>query len=497
MNQISRIINRVLILAIVCVAALFTASATGQDIKATLFKDADTAMKAANAVHADVLSPQNFGEAMKRYRKAESDLQKGEELEDIRRNLSEAVAYFNKAIEATRLADVTFPNAMKARRDALATDAPRHSAKLWKEAEEKFNDAAGQLEDGDLNDARKKAGEAEKRYRQAELDAIKANYLDPTRALLKTADDMDVKDRAPRTLQLAQQLVKQAEKELNENRYDTDVARGLAMQANYQAKHAIYLSKAIKQMKDKDMSWEDLMLASEQPLIRIAETSSLVPAFDSGTDQTTNQIVAAITTNQEQVRHLSQEVSAYRTDAQLKEARIAEMEKQFGSQAQETSALSQQIANQAKARAIFAKLENSFSPAEAQVLREEDDIILRLSGLTFPSGKSTIEPQAFALLTKVRDAIKAFPEATVTVLGNTDSYGGDAQNLQLSTERAEAVKQYLLANTTLSATRIDVVGYGESKPIATNETATGRAANRRVEVVIHPWAAVKMIGRVD
>jgi OOP family OmpA-OmpF porin len=56
----------------------------------------------------------------------------------------------------------------------------------------------------------------------------------------------------------------------------------------------------------------------------------------------------------------------------------------------------------------------------------------------------------------------------------------------LSNERAEAVKQYLLANTKLDASRVEAIGYGESKPIASNETKDGRAANRRVEVVIHP-----------
>jgi len=138
-------------------------------------------------------------------------------------------------------------------------------------------------------------------------------------------------------------------------------------------------------------------------------------------------------------------------------------------------------------------LERSFRSEEAKVLREGNDIIIRLVGLTFPSAKATIEQQSFGLLTKVRDAINSFPESTISVLGNTDSHGGDEQNLQLSKDRAEAVKQYLLANTNLNASRIEVIGYGESKPIASNETAAGRAANRRVEVVIHPWMVIEAL----
>ena len=105
---------------------------------------------------------------------------------------------------------------------------------------------------GDVNDARKKAGEAERLYRDAELAAIKTNYLQETWSLLEQADKMKVKDNAPKTLERARELIKQAEKELNENRYDTDVARSLAQQANYEAKHAIYLHNLIKQMKKDD-----------------------------------------------------------------------------------------------------------------------------------------------------------------------------------------------------------------------------------------------------
>jgi len=485
-----KIFRMALVIAIACITALFVANAAAQEVKTILFKDANTVMQAAKKAQADVLAPKNFGEAMKRYQEADADLKKGKNLDDIQKKLLESREYFQKAIDATKLAEVTFPNSMKARRDADYTGSAMFSSKLWSEAEKKFNEAAGELEDGDVNAARKKAGEAEQLYRQAELDAIKANYLDRTRDLLKQADKLDVKDRAPKTLLSAQKLIQQAEKELNENRYDTDVARGLAQRANYQAKHAIYLSNTIKQMKDADKSWEDLMLASEIPVQRIAEETNQVAWFNDGFDKPTNEIIAYVNTYQDSVTGLSQDVTWYKQELGLQHARVAEMEQQLGSQANEKTKLAQQIANQAKTRERFASVEQSFNREEATVLREGNDIIIRLAGLTFPSGKSTIEQKSFGLLTKVRDAISSFPEATVSVLGNTDSYGGDQQNLQLSTDRAEAVKQYIMANSKLVTSQIEVVGYGESKPIASNETAAGRAANRRVEVVIHPWVVI-------
>lgn len=502
MFQTQKFFKLALIIAIACITTLFVANAAGQqqnswqqqieyvgvdDIKTVLFREANAAMKAAKKVQADVLAPRNFGEGMKRYQKAETDLKRQKSLDDIRQNLRESIAYFQKATDATKLAEVTFPNSMKARKDAQFTESARFSSKLWTEAEKKFDEATGKLEDGDVNAARKKAGEAEKLYRQAELDAIKTNYLQETRELLKQADRLKVKDHAPQTLHNAQQLIKQAETELNENRYDTDVARNLAREANYEARHAIQLASFIRQMKDRDRSWEHMMLASETPLKQIAEQTDQIASFDSGFGKTTDEIVAYITTYQDSVDGLSQELEWYEQELYLRQARIVELEQEVGAKSREKSALAQEIARQTETRKMFATVEQSFRREEARVLREGNDIIIRLVGLNFPSAAATIEQQSFGLLTKVRDAVNTFPECTVSVLGHTDSYGSDEQNLLLSNQRAEAVKQYLLANTNLNASRVEAIGYGESKPIASNETKAGRAANRRVEVVVHPW----------
>ncbi len=79
-----------------------------------------------------------------------------------------------------------------------------------------------------------------------------------------------------------------------------------------------------------------------------------------------------------------------------------------------------------------------------------------------------------------------FPKSDVRVEGHTDSYGTDEANLKLSEERSEAVRLYLTANMGSGAPKITSVGYGETRPIANNETADGRAKNRRIDIVIVP-----------
>jgi outer membrane protein OmpA-like peptidoglycan-associated protein len=85
-------------------------------------------------------------------------------------------------------------------------------------------------------------------------------------------------------------------------------------------------------------------------------------------------------------------------------------------------------------------------------------------------------------LTKIQSALRIFPSAKVTVEGHTDSVGDPDLNHRLSLQRAEAVRSYIVANMPADADRISAVGYGESVPLASNETADGRAKNRRIDI---------------
>ena len=100
---------------------------------------------------------------------------------------------------------------MKVRSQAEEAEAAQYASDSWLAAERKFADAAGQLEEGDADDAKELGAEAEALYRQAELEAIKTHHLNEIWKLLKQADEMDVDDQAPKTLQRANDLAAQSE----------------------------------------------------------------------------------------------------------------------------------------------------------------------------------------------------------------------------------------------------------------------------------------------
>ena len=101
--------------------------------------------------------------------------------------------------------------------------------------------------------------------------------------------------------------------------------------------------------------------------------------------------------------------------------------------------------------------------------------------ILFDTGKSSIKAQSAAVLADIVKILNEYPNAKFTVEGHTDSTGSDELNQRLSDARANAVKEYLVEHG-VDAFRLSSMGYGETKPIDTNNTAKGRANNRRVEI---------------
>jgi outer membrane protein OmpA-like peptidoglycan-associated protein len=134
----------------------------------------------------------------------------------------------------------------------------------------------------------------------------------------------------------------------------------------------------------------------------------------------------------------------------------------------------------------FIKIQNYFRSDEAEVYKQGNQLVLRLKGIKFPVGQAVIVPENYQLLSKVQRAIGEFQDASVVIEGHTDSVGSKESNDILSKKRANAVKDYLIANKTIAASKVVARGYGSEKPLASNATPEGRAANRRIDVIVTP-----------
>ena len=133
-----------------------------------------------------------------------------------------------------------------------------------------------------------------------------------------------------------------------------------------------------------------------------------------------------------------------------------------------------------------AELRNDFGNNEIDVINTGSELIVRMpEAILFEVDSATLNPQLRSDLFVLSESLNKYPNSVVTVTGHTDNTGTAGYNQNLSERRAQSVASVLRSGG-VSGGRIDVVGAGESQPIATNQTAAGRALNRRVDITITP-----------
>lgn len=133
-----------------------------------------------------------------------------------------------------------------------------------------------------------------------------------------------------------------------------------------------------------------------------------------------------------------------------------------------------------------AKLRKQLRGSGVSVKRDGDNINLIMPGnITFSSGNAALDKSFLSVLDSVVLVLQEFNKTLIVVAGHTDSTGSDTLNQRLSEERAQSVSTYLNTSGVITD-RIEVIGFGEAQPIASNDTETGKELNRRVEITLLP-----------
>ncbi len=180
----------------------------------------------------------------------------------------------------------------------------------------------------------------------------------------------------------------------------------------------------------------------------------------------------------------------------LEKERALELADQIASEKELTQAelaAAQEYAQAQKKVADLAKQEADLAFEEIDALRRQleslaarettDGLVMTLGDFVFDSASANIKQGAADNFTKVLDFIDGYPDRNIRIEGHTDSSGSDAFNLNLSQQRADAVRD-LLINYGINSSRIESIGMGESLPVADNNTESGKAKNRRVDIII-------------
>jgi len=136
-----------------------------------------------------------------------------------------------------------------------------------------------------------------------------------------------------------------------------------------------------------------------------------------------------------------------------------------------------------------AEMRDALAASEAAAVRREGDLLaITLKGdVSFDLDSDVVRPGLYNELDRIAEIMIKYPQTSIQVEGHTDSTGSETYNQKLSERRASSVRN-LLVQRGVQAQRVHILGFGESRPVATNTTPVGRQMNRRVEIRINPNA---------
>ncbi|NBC87339.1 MAG: OmpA family protein [Bacteroidetes bacterium] len=479
-----RLIRRTAVLVLLALIVPF-GGASAQNIDDEV-EALNTRMEDARSNHLNLIAPRAFREARDQLNDAREMLREGDKIADIREAVQEGQASLNEAMKLQDIGNVILEDAIAARSDALAARAPEFATEQWREAQDVMEDAGREIEKGDQNDARDQAREATQLYRRAELTAIRADVLGRAREARSAARSAEAEEWASKTYQDAESKLQEAESRLQGDRYGRASAREVAEAATDQFVHARDISREAQQVDDDvEENFEDARLTIEQEVARVASELNRDVSFAEGFGPVADELVAAVQSLNADRENLQESLADRQREIRRLLARVDSMDARLAELEEREQEVTAELQQRQERERTLRRARGVFGEDEAEVSLRGDEMIVRMYGLNFPVGSSEIRPANFSLLTKLQQVLREFPDAPITIEGHTDSRGNDATNQRLSDERATAVQEYLMANmSSLSSDQVDAVGYGESRPLASNETEEGRAQNRRIDVTI-------------
>ncbi len=441
-----------------------------------LINKLDSEIALARNEKINVLAPTWFTKAEMSLDKAKTLLQEGAELSKIFENIATGQAQLNRAKEIAKVSKATLTEAIEAR-DLARKAGAAGLGKEYTAAEEEFLELTRAIEKENLGYAQRNQVEVAEKFRQLEIRAIKVSTIGQVRNLLRASEKQKTDKIAPASYAVAKDKFAEADAFITQNPYQKEQMNVLANEALFLARRHMEIAKEV--LKVQQMTAEQLVLNVEQMLYQTSSKLAAPDMRDQSFEQQLNNIMATISAQRADQEFTTQKIKEQQLEITDLQQKIASLEGQ--SRQQQERLLAEKQLNQ-----LFSEVRGYFEPHEAEVYKRENQLVIRLKTIKFPVGKSVIMPENYALLSKVQRAIRAFGEPDVIIGGHTDSTGPEPLNEHLSQQRAEAVRQYLVANGILPFDKIISVGYGSMRPLASNATEKGRAMNRRIDVTISP-----------
>jgi len=369
------------------------------------------------------------------------------------------------------------------------TISPRQQIKA---AQAEFNQTINNYEQGQLNQSQAHGLKAQQAFRQIMNQAI-PRLTELTASAVGKAANAGAKQYAPQIYQAAKDRLVEL------HTFSDGLAHSIPNkpeQGLYLAREAKHMAEQVKAWRKKTSSHESIILKQRTANLKLAKALQISTANNPMLSVIRSRdLLAAIEKNNQA---LTAERLAHKQDlVRLKQQAKAELQRQLSAQTDTMLQVQQNRMSTVK-EAFRAKLEREtfdskrqqrlhqlFKANEVEILVNLDgSLLLRLSGLKFAPSKSKIDAKYFDMLDRLKEVMSIYQDRSLRIEGHTDNFGDVKPNQVLSLKRAESVRDFLIA-AGADGSRLKALGYGEVRPIASNEFAQGRAMNRRIDVVIN------------
>ena len=436
-------------------------------------------LAAAREQEVNLLSPTWFAKAQASHNRAKEGLDRRAELSAILDNAAMGRAELQQAHKFADKANYHLAEVIESRKMAAKANA-QIFGKAYQNLEHDFLNLTSAVEEDDFRYVHKNKKAINQAYRDFELAAIKKTTLDNVRQLLGILRDKDAHEAAPLSFALAQTKLNEADAFITQNRYDLEGIRARAEAARFYAERAQHLAAAAKSLEEK--SPEAIALWVETFLHQTNARLEAPDRRNTPFEVQQENIISTIDLLQSSYKASLNQTETFAGQIQTLNQRVAELE----GNTYQVKADKERLAAEKRFNELYNKVSNYFSSEEAEVYKKANQMVIRLKAMRFPVGQAVIMPENYSLLTKVQKAIRTFGQPEVVIDGHTDSTSSPAKNQLLSQSRANAVRQYLIANRTLPGDKITAQGHGSNRPLVSNETAEGRAVNRRIDIILKP-----------
>ncbi len=464
MNKINLVLcHSLLALTLFGCASAQKAELASTDDLETAVSEVASLLKEADVVQADLLSYKEYMKGSGYLAKAQRGLSGNYQSDYIVENTAWGKAQFEQALKNT---EARTPNAfriLEARKSSLdaglkSSDAlAKALADVDEDLRDETDDFARALEP-------KEFSEFQKKYFALEVEAIQFRELDAIKIAIQKAIRQDAGDLAPETLRAALLDVSEAENLIAQSPRDPRVHQDSVTWAR---ESSVLLTDVMDVILNARGTPEDIALRIVQQNRELAKLSENVGSLEQNLKSTQSNLME----KEGVLKQQNQELQSTRSNLQETESALLLQNQEL-----------EKSSTQVRFQKAMDQAVQEFSDDEAAVYQQGSKLIFRLKKMNFASGSATIPTASKSMLMKVNDIIRFVGAEIVAVEGHTDSVGADELNKKLSTQRAISVADFLASLA--GGYKIGYIGYGESKPIASNETNEGRAINRRVDLVV-------------